>query len=68
MRGALQLHAVDLASSLCWNLAMGVGLIYFLCGKSYLNALFLSCNGPCLSCSHVGGASFPTHPHDVAPK
>ena len=32
---------------------MGVGLIYFLCGKSYLNALFLSCNGPCLSCSHA---------------
>ena len=37
---------------------MGVGLINYLSGKSYLNALFLSCNGPCLSCSHAGGASF----------
>ena len=24
----------------------------------YLNAMFLSCNGPCLPCSHAGGASF----------
>ena len=23
-------------------------------------ALFLSCNGPCLPCSHAGGASFST--------
>ena len=30
----------------------------FLSGKIYLNVLFLSCNGPCLSCSHAGGASF----------
>ena len=42
----------------CWKLVMGVGLINYLSGKSYLNALFLSCNRPCLSCSHAGGASF----------
>ena len=47
---------------------MGVGLINYLSGKSYLNALFLLCNGPCLLCSHVGGVLFLTHPHDVVPK
>ena len=48
-------------TTLCWDLVMGVGLINYLSGKSYLNALFLSCNGPCLLCSHAGGASFSTH-------
>ena len=55
----------------CWNLVMGVGLIYFLCGKSYLNALFLLCFFHAIGrvCHAVMQVvyHFPTYPHDAVP-
>ena len=39
----LPLTASSDKGNVCWNLAISVGLIHFLCGKSYLNDLFLLC-------------------------